>query len=88
MEHTLDYHLIYNSLTNGKPFTKERALTRIKGLADSFAITHEEAQELEALAREKGVDALPGDALGRLTNVEEKTDELILAMADMMGGAL
>ena len=81
-------NVLKNRMTNGTPFLKERALERIRTLADQLEITAEEAQELTALANANGCDVLPEDALGRLAKVEQTTEELTLLAADMMGGAI
>ena len=79
--------VLKNRMENGTPFLKAMALERIRALADNLEITEQEAEELRALAEAKGVDILPQDALGRLTALEETTEDLTLILADMMGGA-
>ena len=88
MEHTHDYTLLRNRMTNGTAFLKAHAIARINALADNLTITQEEATELLALANQNGVDVLPTDALARLSAVEQETEDLTLMMADLIGGAV
>ena len=80
--------VLRNRMENGTPFLKSRALERIRALADNLESTEQEEQELRALAEAKGLEVLPQDALGRLTALEETTEDLTLILADMMGGAV
>lgn len=82
----MNYEILKNRMTNGEPFLRSQALERIRALANNLDITQSEAEELMALARTNGVDVLPEDAMGRLDAVEQTTDELTLAMADLIGG--
>ena len=80
--------VLKNRMENGTPFLKSMALERIRALADNLEITEQEEQELRALAEEKGLEVLPQDAMGRLTALEETTEDLTLILAEMMGGAV
>ncbi len=88
LEHSSNYSILKNRMTNGTPFLKERALGRIAALANAFDITQTEAEELAAIANSSGVEILPEDALGRLGAVETAADELTLMVADLIGGAV
>lgn len=66
----MSYEVLRNRLTSGEPFVRETALERIAALADALAITQAQADELTALARERGVDALPEDVVGRVAALE------------------
>ncbi len=84
--HSVEFEILRNRMTNGEPFLRSRALERITALADSLYISQAEADELTALAKANGIDILPEDAMGRLEAVEQTTDELTLAMAEIIGG--
>ncbi len=71
-----------------EPFLREDALMRINDLANRFLLTTEETNELTAIAQQKGLDVMPEDAMGRLTKVEQESNELTLLLADMIGGAM
>lgn len=84
----MNYNILKNRMTNGEEFLKNSAIERINALADNLCITQSEADELMALAKKNGVDVLSEDAYGRLNTVEQTTDELTLAMAEMIGGGM
>ncbi len=71
-----------------EPFLREDALYRINDLANHFLLTAEETNELTAIAQQKGLDVMPEDVTGRLTKVEQDSNELTLLLADMIGGAM
>ena len=75
---------LYNRLTNGTPFTTDTAQARITALADALEITQEEADELFALAKEHGTSGATLDE--RVDALEQANDDIILMMADMIGG--
>lgn len=81
----MSYDLLKNRLTNGAPYTKEAALSRINALADSLEITQEQAEELTALANAAGLDALPKDTGERLAVVERGV-ALVYQLIDAMRG--
>ena len=80
---SLDYELLKNRMSNGKPFVKEQALKRISALADNFTITQEQANELAALAESKGLDTPPVDL-----SLEERVQSLEEAVLALMGGMM
>lgn len=81
----MSYNVLKNRLSNGVPFTKEAALSRINALADALEITQEQAEELTALANAAGLDALPKDTSERLDAVEQGVT-LIYRLIDAMRG--
>ncbi len=82
----MTYELLKNKMTNGSPFTKADARKWIDALP--LSVTPEQVRELEEIANTHGLDFLPEDGEGRLTNAENTIDELVVAVADIMGGAL
>lgn len=85
VSHSKDYILMKNAMTHSN-FLKKVASDRINYLADTMKITQDEATELMDLCNSKGYDILPTDAYGRLTAVENNVDDIILLIADLIGG--
>ena len=73
------YDALKNRLTNGNSFLRTAALERIAALADALEITQQQADELTAIAQEKGTDILPDDAQGRLGKIERTIDAFFAA---------
>lgn len=74
------YDVLKNRLTNGNSFLRTAALERIAALADALEITQQQADELTAIAQEKGTDILPDDAAqGRLGKIERTIDAFFAA---------
>ena len=67
----MSYEVLRNRLTNGTSFLRQTALARINALADALEITQEQADELTALAKDKGQDILPDDLPARLELLED-----------------
>ena len=85
------YEILRNRLSNGVPFLRQAALDRIDVLAnrlDSTGISAEEAELLVQLAEKNGRDVLEEDAKMRLGLVEVTVDDLTLAVANLLGGAV
>ena len=80
---SINFEALRDKMNNGTPFSRDRALKRINQLAndgisgDLYGITQEEADQLKALALEKGLEALPEEAMDRLSNVEEAVNGII-----------
>ena len=85
------YEILRNRLSNGVPFLRQAALDRIDVLAnrlDSTGLSAEEAELLVQLAEKNGRDVLEEDAKMRLGLVEVTVDDLTLAVANLLGGAV
>lgn len=67
----MSYEVLKNRLTNGTAFLLQTALDRINALADALEITQEQADELTALAKDKGQDILPDDIPARMELLED-----------------
>ena len=67
----MSYEVLKNRLTNGTAFLLQTALDRINALADALEITQEQADELTALAKDKGLDVLPDDLPARMELLED-----------------
>lgn len=78
----MSYDVLKNRLTNGGPYLTATALDRINALADNLEITQEQTEELTALARQHGLDALPEDLEGRVETLEEALNMILTGVTE------
>ena len=78
----MSYEVLKNRLTNGKPFLTATAMERINALADNLDITHEQADELIALAQANGLDAMPDDLASRVDTLEEALNMILTGVTE------
>lgn len=79
----MSYEVLKNRLNNGEPYLLTTALERINALADNLVITQEQAEELSALAREKGVSVMPHDLNTRVSTLEKTIDMILDGTMDL-----
>lgn len=83
-QRTPKYTVLYNRLSGGIPFTASVAIARITALADALEITQEEADELTALARERGTTgATVEERLAAVEAHQLEQDEALMELAEM-----
>lgn len=78
----MSYDVLKNRLTNGVPYTVEAAVERINALANNLEITQEQADELIALAKQHGLDALPEDLPARVATLEEALNMILSGVTE------
>lgn len=78
------YQVLYNRLTNGTAFSLQIALDRINALADALEITQEQADELVALAKERGTTgATVEERLAAVETHQLEQDEALMELAEL-----
>lgn len=78
------YQAIKNRLTNGVPYSAQRACERIEALANNLDISQGQADELRALAEKYGSADLPSQQ-ERIAALEEAMELLLSGVTEVSG---